>query len=84
MGHKERAVWARSLVGRETAGGRLVLRGRRPLRLGAEHDGDVQLQLGDLSPRRDGMRWRRLDSTRKPGLPGEEGKRIAHAERHPR
>jgi hypothetical protein len=28
-----------------------VLGGRRPLRLGPEHDGDVQLQLGDLSPR---------------------------------
>jgi hypothetical protein len=49
--HQDRAVWARSLVGRETEGGWLVLRGRRPLRLGAEHDGDVQLQLGDLSPR---------------------------------
>jgi hypothetical protein len=51
MGHQERAVWARSLVGRETEGGWLVLRGKRPLRLGANHDGDVQLQLGDLSPR---------------------------------
>jgi hypothetical protein len=51
MGHQDRAVWARSLVGRETQGGWLVLGGRRPLRLGAEHDGDVQLQLGDLSPR---------------------------------
>jgi len=51
MGHQDRAVWARSLVGRETQGGWLVLRGRRPLRLGAEHEGDVQLQLGDLSPR---------------------------------
>ena len=51
MGHQDRAVWARSLVGRETEGGWLVLRGRRPLRLGAQHDGDVQLQLGDLSPR---------------------------------
>jgi hypothetical protein len=51
MGHQDRAVWARSLVGRETEGGWLVLRGKRPLRLGAEHDGDVQLQLGDLSPR---------------------------------
>jgi hypothetical protein len=51
MGHKDRAVWARSLVGRETGTGWLVLRGRLPLLLGAEHDGDVQLQLGDLSPR---------------------------------
>lgn len=51
LGHQDRAVWARSLVGRETEGGWLVLRGKRPLRLGAEHDGDVQLQLGDLSPR---------------------------------
>jgi hypothetical protein len=51
MGHQDRAVWARSLVGRETEGGWLVLRGKRPLRLGAEHEGDVQLQLGDLSPR---------------------------------
>jgi len=51
MGDRERALWARSLVGRETARGWLVLRGRRPLRLGAEHEGDVQLQLGDLSPR---------------------------------
>jgi hypothetical protein len=51
MGHQDRAVWARSLVGRETGTGWLVLRGRLPLRLGAEHDGDVQLQLGDLSPR---------------------------------
>jgi hypothetical protein len=51
MGHQDRAVWARSLVGRETQGGWLVLRGKHPLRLGAEHDGDVQLQLGDLSPR---------------------------------
>lgn len=51
MGHQDRAVWARSLVGRQTKGGWLVLSGKRPLRLGAEHDGDVQLQLGDLSPR---------------------------------
>jgi hypothetical protein len=51
LGHQQRAVWARSLVGRVTDGGWLVLRGKRPLRLGAEHDGDVQLQLGDLSPR---------------------------------
>ena len=51
MEHRDRAAWARSLVGRETATGWLVLRGRRPLRLGAEHEGDVQLQLGDLSPR---------------------------------
>ena len=51
MGHQDRAVWARSLVGRETQGGWLVLRGNHPVRLGAEHDGDVQLQLGDLSPR---------------------------------
>jgi hypothetical protein len=51
MGHRDRAAWARSLVGRETGGGWLLLRGRRPLRLGAEHEGDVQLQLGDLSPR---------------------------------
>ena len=51
MGHQDRAVWARSLVGREAEGGWLVLRGKRPLRLGAEHDGDVQLQFGDLSPR---------------------------------
>jgi hypothetical protein len=51
LGHQHRAVWARSLVGRETEQGWLVLRGKRPLRLGAEHDGDVQLQLGDLSPR---------------------------------
>jgi hypothetical protein len=51
MGHQDRAAWARSLVGHETAGGWLVLRGRRPLRLGPDHDGDVQLQLGDLSPR---------------------------------
>jgi hypothetical protein len=51
MGHQDRALWARSLVGRETEGGWLVLRGKRPLRLGPEHDGDVQLQLGDLSPR---------------------------------
>jgi hypothetical protein len=51
MGHQDRAKWARSVVGRETEGGWLVLRGRRPLRLGAEHDGDVQLRLGDLSPR---------------------------------
>jgi hypothetical protein len=51
MGHQDRAVWARSLVGRETQGGWLVLRGKRPLRLGPEHDGDVQLQLGDLNPR---------------------------------
>jgi hypothetical protein len=51
MDHQDRALWARSLVGRETEGGWLVLRGKRPLRLGAEHDGDVQLQLGDLSPR---------------------------------
>ena len=29
----------------------LVLRGKHPLRLGADHDGGVQLQLGDLSPR---------------------------------
>jgi hypothetical protein len=28
-----------------------VLRGKRPLRLGPEHDGDAQLQIGDLSPR---------------------------------
>ena len=40
MGHQDRAVWARSLVGRETGRGWLVLRGRRPLRLGAEHEGD--------------------------------------------
>jgi hypothetical protein len=51
MSHQDRAVWARSLVARETEGGWLVLRGKRPLRLGPEHDGDVQLQLGDLSPR---------------------------------
>ena len=51
LGHQDRALWARSLVGRQTEGGWLVLRGRRPLRLGAEHDGDVQLRLGDLSPR---------------------------------
>jgi hypothetical protein len=51
LGHQDRAVWARSLVGRQTEGGWLVLGGRRPLRLGAEHDGDVQLQLGDLSLR---------------------------------
>jgi hypothetical protein len=51
MGHQERAAWARSLVGRETGKGWLLLRGRRPLRLGAEHEGDVQLRLGDLSPR---------------------------------
>jgi hypothetical protein len=51
LGHQDRAVWARSLVGRETEEGWLVLGGRRPLRLGAEHDGDVQLRLGDLSPR---------------------------------
>jgi hypothetical protein len=51
LGHQDRARWARSLVGRETGHGWLVLRGRRPLRLGADHDGDVQLQLGDLSPR---------------------------------
>jgi hypothetical protein len=50
MGHQDRAMWARSVVGRETEGGWLVLRGRRPLRLGAEHDGDVQLRLGDLEP----------------------------------
>jgi hypothetical protein len=51
MGHRDRAAWARSLAGRETEQGWLVLGGRRPLRLGAEHDGDVQLRLGDLSPR---------------------------------
>jgi hypothetical protein len=51
MGHQDRALWARSLVGHETEGGWLVLRGKHPLQLGAEHDGDVQLQLGDLSPR---------------------------------
>jgi hypothetical protein len=51
MSHQDRAVWARSLVGRETEGGWLVLRRKRPLRLGPEHDGGVQLQLGDLSPR---------------------------------
>jgi hypothetical protein len=51
MGHRDRAAWARSLVGRETGNGWLLLRGRRPLRLGAEHEGDVQLRLGDLSPR---------------------------------
>jgi len=51
MGHRDRAVWARSLVGRETGRGWLLLRGRRPLRLGAEHEGDVQVRLGDLSPR---------------------------------
>jgi hypothetical protein len=51
LGHQDRAAWARSLVGRETEQGWLVLRSRRPLRLGAEHEGDVQLQLGDLSPR---------------------------------
>jgi hypothetical protein len=51
LGHRDRARWARSLVGRQTGRGWLVLGGRRPLRLGADHDGDVQLQLGDLSPR---------------------------------
>jgi hypothetical protein len=51
MDHQDRARWARSLVGRETGKGWLVLRGKRPLRLGADYDGDVQLQLGDLSPR---------------------------------
>ena len=51
LGHQDRARWARSLVGRQTEQGWLVLRGRRPLRLGAEHEGDVQLQLGNLDPR---------------------------------
>jgi hypothetical protein len=51
LGHLDRAAWARSLVGRETGSGWLVLRGRRPLRLGPEHEGDVRLRLGDLSPR---------------------------------
>jgi hypothetical protein len=51
LGHRDRARWARSLIGRQTGQGWLVLRGRPPLRLGAEHEGDVQLQLGDLSPR---------------------------------
>jgi hypothetical protein len=51
LGHLDRAAWARSLVGRETGKGWLLLRGRRPLRLGAEDTGDVQLQLGDLTPR---------------------------------
>jgi len=51
LSNQDRARWARSLVGRQTGQGWLVLRGRRPLRLGADHDGDVQLQLGDLSPR---------------------------------
>jgi hypothetical protein len=51
LDHLERAAWARSLVGRETGSGWLVLRGRRPLKLGAEHEGDVRLRLGDLSPR---------------------------------
>jgi hypothetical protein len=51
LGHQRRATWARSLAGRVTGTGWLVLRGKRPLRLGAEHDGDVQLQIGDLSPR---------------------------------
>jgi hypothetical protein len=51
LGHRDRAAWARSLVGRETGSGWLVLRGRRPLKLGPEHEGDVRLRLGDLSPR---------------------------------
>ena len=51
LNHLERAAWARSLVGRETGSGWLRLRGRRPLRLGAEHEGDVRLRLGDLNPR---------------------------------
>lgn len=51
LDHLDRAGWARSLVGRETGKGWLLLRGRRPLRLGAEYTGDVQLQLGDLNPR---------------------------------
>jgi hypothetical protein len=51
LSHLERAAWARSLVGHETGSGWLRLRGRRPLRLGAEHDGDVRLRLGDLDPR---------------------------------
>jgi hypothetical protein len=51
LGHQHRATWARSLIGRQTRKGWLVLRGKQPLRLGANHDGDVQLQLGDLSPR---------------------------------
>jgi hypothetical protein len=49
--HQDRARWARSLVGRRSGQGWLVLRGKRPLRLGADFDGDVQLQLGNLSPR---------------------------------
>jgi hypothetical protein len=51
LSHLERAAWARSLVGRETGSGWLLLRGRRPLKLGAEHEGDVRLRLGDLNPR---------------------------------
>jgi hypothetical protein len=51
MSHLERAAWARSLVGRELGSGWLLLRGRRPLRLGPEHEGDVRLRLGDLDPR---------------------------------
>jgi hypothetical protein len=51
MSHLDRAAWARSLVGRQTGSGWLLLRGRRPLRLGADHDGDVRLRLGDVNPR---------------------------------
>jgi DNA-binding beta-propeller fold protein YncE len=51
MTDEQRADWARSLVGEETDTGWLVLRGLPPLRLGAEYEGDVQLQIGDLSPR---------------------------------
>ena len=51
LGHLDRAAWAASLVGRETGSGWLLLRGGRPLRLGPEHEGDVRLRLGDVSPR---------------------------------
>jgi hypothetical protein len=51
LSHPERATWARSLVGRELGSGWLLLRGRHPLKLGPEHEGDVRLRLGDLSPR---------------------------------
>jgi hypothetical protein len=67
MSHQDRALWARSLVGRETEGGWLVLRGKRPLRLGPGHDGDVQLQLGDLSPRAVLLWPVRCEPRRRPG-----------------
>jgi hypothetical protein len=52
MGHQDRALWARSLVGRETEGGWLVLRGRRPLRLGPEHTATCSCSSGTSAPGR--------------------------------